>query len=414
MNEMNENSSVSETGIKTVVSVISRTSFITLIITSAVFSAFALLSTIFYTCAKQKYNVLNSLYVLIGESSIPFVNLICGMILFALLVLLTVSLLTAYLGASKNNISKLLKGLNMTLNSLVGLIIFASCLLIIAFASVSATYFDFNLNFHSNYYDYTGMYDATSLFFLCILFGAGAITLIISLIRFVLSLRNAANGNGLVKGGVTLTIISSIYCASITAISFIINLGKLVIPYNYMTSSKTLDPSLLIGILFSVILSAALTIMLVAIAVITVSYSSSVNKSMYPNNNYINNYATNFSNQRLNRTPYVNPVQPSMPVPPAKPYTAQTHQQYQQFAANSYSQVVPTQNQSLNENSQKAAYIPQQETHQTAQAPIDNQNQPANENFQNAADTSKSDNDIFSQSNMSDAAEKSKSVNLEK
>ena len=328
---MYENNCQSAQSISTVRSFLSRTSFLTMTITSAAFTLFFLFTTITSSFSKQKNDVLASLYYFFGDNSVMAVNLIVGTIVTILFLLLTLGLLMAYLGAIKNEDSKMLQGINIILGSLIYMVILASCMIIVAFTSISVTYYQataLNNDTNSYYSSYSSYSSSSYTFFLYILFGTGVMTLSIALIRLVLSIRRAANGKPLTTKGGVLTLIFSIYGASLTGISFIVSLCNLVMPYDYIKDNKMLEPAALLILMLSVITNAAMTVMLIDLSVLTSVYSSAVNRINKANSrNIYAQYATNLYNQNQNRTPYVNPVQ-KMPSPPAQPYTAQTHAQY--------------------------------------------------------------------------------------
>lgn len=322
-------------------SVLSRTSFVTLTVSTAIFSLFVLLGSLASAFSAQKISILESLYYLFGSYSIMAVNLVVGLLVFAAFAIMTLGMAITYSG-SKGDSSKLVKGLNLMLGSLIYMIILAGCLVIVSLSSISVTYYQSVIaNKLKNDYMYYNYSDASFNFFIYVLFGAGAITLIISLIRLVLSMRRAALGMQLTAKGSGLTLISSIYCASLTGISFIVNLCRLVMPDSYIvTNADTVqdiafNPSVLMLLMLNVITSATMVVMLTDIPVITSLYSSEVhrtNRSL--SNNMYSNYATNVYNQVPNRTPYTNPVQPQPYIPYGQPYEQFHAQKQSEQAAN--------------------------------------------------------------------------------
>ena len=342
-------------------SVLSRTSFVTLTVSTAIFSLFVLLGSLASAFSSQKISILESLYYLFGSYSIMAVNLVVGLLVFAAFAIMTAAMAITYSG-SKGDSSKLVKGLNLMLGSLIYMVILASCLVIVSLSSISVTYYQSVIanKLKDNYIHYNYS-DASFNFFIYVLFGAGAITLIISLIRLVLSMRRAALGMQLTAKGSGLTLISSIYCASLTGISFIVNLCRLVMPDSDILKNTDIspdivfNPSVLMLLMLNVIISAAMVIILVDIPIITSIYSSEVhrtNRSL--SNNMYSNYATNVYNQVPNRTPYTNPVQPQPYIPYGQPYE-QFHAQKQAEQAtnnNFASQQTPQAPQGSPDNSQ--------------------------------------------------------------
>lgn len=328
---MYDNNYQSAQNIATVKSFFSRTSFLTLTISTAAFTLFLLLNTMVSSFGKQKNDVLASLYYFFGDNSVMPVNLITGIFLLVLFVLLSFGMLSAYLGATRNSHPKMLQGINIILGSLIYMVILASCLIIIALSSISVTYYQsVRFDTTNSYSQYSNYSNSSSLFFLYVAFGAGIITLIIALIRLILSIRRAANGQPLTTKGYVLGLISGIYCASITGISFIVSLCNLVMPYEYVSNNKMPDPATLLIMMITVLINAAMTLILIDTCILATVYSSAANavnrnltKDMY------SKYATNLYDQTQNRKPYINPVQNAdIPSPQAKPYTAQTHAQY--------------------------------------------------------------------------------------
>lgn len=351
-------------------SVLSRTSFVTLTVSTAAFSLFVLLGSLASAFSAQKISILESLYYLFGSYSVMAVNLVVGLLVFAAFAIMTAAMAITYSG-SKGDSSKLIKGLNLMLSSLIYMIILASCLVIVSLASISVTYYQSVIaNKLKNDYMYYNYSDTSFNFCVYVLFGAGAITLIISLIRLVLSMRRAALGQHLTAKGAGLTLISSIYCASLTGISFIVNLCRLVMPDSYIVTNTDIspdivfNPSVLMLLMLNVIISAAMVVMLTDIPVITSLYSSEVhrmNRSL--SNNMYSNYATNVYNQAPNRTPYTNPVQPQPYIPYGQPY--------EQFHAQK--QVEQVANNNVNNNEiQQPAQIPQNNPNTTQTVPSDN------------------------------------------
>ena len=318
MCKLNSNDSISSVN-----SILSRTSFVTLTVASAVFSLFVLFSSVAAAFSVQQIGLLQSLYYLFGNNSVMAVNLIVGLLVFFDFALLTVAMTVTHLAAVHGNTAKTTKGLTLILASLIYMVILAGCLVIFSLSSISVTYYQSVLKDSTSKYTY--YYDiATSRFFVYVLFGAGAITLIISLIRLVLSMRRASIGEMLTAKGSALTLISSIYCASLTGISFIVNLCRLVIPDNSNIENfekVNFNPSILLLLMLNVIMSAAMVIILIDIPVITSLYTSVVNKFNRSNsNNIYTPYATNVYNQAPNRTPYTNPVKPQPYIPYGQPY----------------------------------------------------------------------------------------------
>lgn len=346
---MYDNNQQSMQSISIVKALFSRTSFLTLTVASAAFTLFTLLSTVAASFGNQKNAILASLYYFFGDNSIMAVNLVTGLMVSILFALLTFGMLTSYLGATKNNESQMRQGINIILGSMIYMVILASCLIIIALASVSVTYYNSwvmsDTDNSSSYARYTSYSNSSSLFLVYVLFGAGIMTLIIALIRLVLSIRRAANGINLTTKGSALTLISGIYCASITGISFIVTLCNLVMPYDYLSDNKMPEPTALLILMISVLISAAMTVVLIDLCILTSIYSSSVNRiNKAIANDIYSGYATNIYNQTQNRTPYINPVQNSnVPSPQARPYTAQTHAQYMTSINNQNGNSAPVQ-----------------------------------------------------------------------
>ena len=331
----------SDDSIKSVNSVLSRTSFITLTVSSAAFTLFVLLGAFASAFSAQKISILESLYYLFGNNSVTAVNLAVGLLVFVAFALLTAAIAITYNGAAKGDNTKSIKGLNLLLGSLIYMVILAGCLVIVSLSSISVTYYQSIMsNSLKNKHYYNNYSDASFNFFIYIAFGAGAITLIISLIRLVLSMRRAAMGKPLTAKGSALTLISSIYCASITGIAFIVNLCRLVMPDNYVVTNTdtvqniTFSPSVLLFLMLNVITSAAMVVILIAIPVITSIYSSVVHRTDRAGaNDMYSYYATNVYNQAQNRTPYTNPVQPQ-PYPYGQPYEQFHAQKQAEKAAN--------------------------------------------------------------------------------
>lgn len=339
----------SDDSVISVKSVLSRTSFVTLTVSTAAFSLFVLLGSLASAFSAQKISVLESLYYLFGSYSVMAVNLVVGLLVFAAFAIMTAAMAITYSG-SKGDSSKLVKGLNLMLGSLIYMVILASCLVIVSLSSISVTYYQSVIaNKLKNDYMHYNYSDSSFNFFIYVLFGAGAITLIISLIRLVLSMRRAAVGKPLTAKGAGLTLISSIYCASLTGISFVVNLCKLVMPDSYILKNTDIspdilfNPSVLMLLMLNVIISAAMVVVLTDIPVITSLYSSEVHRmNRSSSNNMYSNYATNVYNQVPNRTPYTNPVQPQPYIPYGQSY-AQMHTQRQaENAANNNSALQQT------------------------------------------------------------------------
>src|SRR5574344_2299590 len=95
--------------------IFSRTSFLTLTVSTAAFSLFFLLYTIVACTAQYKIPYIYSLYYFFGDNSISLSNLIFGIFIFALFIILSVSFMNLYKGAKSNDDHKLMQGINMTL-----------------------------------------------------------------------------------------------------------------------------------------------------------------------------------------------------------------------------------------------------------------------------------------------------------
>ncbi|MDD6488900.1 MAG: hypothetical protein PUG48_03665 [Clostridia bacterium] len=364
------NFNYSDDSVISVQSVLSRTSFVTLTVSTAAFSLFVLLGSLASAFSFQKISVLESLYYLFGNDSVMAVNLVVGLLVFAAFAIMTAAMAITHSG-SKGDSSKLVKGLNLMLGSLIYMVILASCLVIVSLSSISVTYYQSVIgNKLKDSHYYTDYSNSSFNFFVYVLFGAGAITLIIALIRLVLSMRRAALGQTLTAKGAGLALISSIACASLTGISFIVNLCRLVMPDSYIVTNTdtapdiVFNPSVLMLLMLNVIISAAMVVILTDIPVITSLYSSEVhrmNRSL--SNNMYSNYATNVYNQTPNRTPYTNPVQPQPYVPYGQPYE-QFHAQKQAEQA--------AKNNSDNTKSQQKAPVQQNTPENTQTVPSDN------------------------------------------
>ncbi len=324
---MYDNNYQSSQSISTVKAFFSRTSFLTLTVASAALTLFSIFNTIALTFGNQKNSVISSLYYFFGDNSVIAVNLIVGILVSLLFAFITFGMLNSYLGAIKNDNKQMLKGINIILGSLIYMVILASCLIIISLSSISVTYYSNafeNSSSDNRYYQSQNYLSASSTFFIYVLFGTGIMTLSIALIRLMLSIRRAANNITLNSKGSALALISAIYGASLTGISFIVNLCNLVMPYEYISDSKMLEPASLLILMISVLINAAVTVLLIDLSILISIYSSNVNRiNKNSHQNIYSKYATNIYTQTPNRTPYINPVQKTNQFN-TQPYPVQT------------------------------------------------------------------------------------------
>lgn len=304
----------------------SRTSFITLIISTAVFTLFVLINTLVLSFSNSQNDLLLSLYYFFGNNSYFTVNLIFGILITIPFATVLYGMITSYFGASKQDDRKLELGTNIILGSLIYMVIFASCFVIISFASVSVSYYTSTLLDNKPTYHYI---NSSEKFFYYVLFGAGIITLLVALIRLILSIRRILKKQQVTTKGAGLSLVASIYCASITAISFIVSLFNLLMPYERISNDVVFSKSSLLILMVAILLSASMTIILIDMSILISIYSSYANKFNRKNHqDYYSYYATNMYNQYPNRTPYQNPVPPRSPSPMTKPYNQQTHEEY--------------------------------------------------------------------------------------
>lgn len=331
--------------IQTVRNTFARVSCVTLSISFLALTFFELIQSIFAVYQSQRYVFLESLYYMLGDSSIGIINLAFGIIVFIILGFLTTGLFISHNGAANDNDSTLLTGLNISLYSLTASIITEIVVIIISLASVSIINYNYYASLKTD--TYTSDDDAVQLFFLTIILGAALLTLTIALVRLTLSFRRNTLGNSFSQKGSMLTMISSIFAAVASGCTFCASLFSLIVPSYDYKELQAPDPSKLLMNMIDILMAAALTVAFITIAVLISHFMTSVEKhnlqaarpyriNQYPpappqapvplqNPGIVNHHfpAPNPSNNHMNaypQPPIPNPMPPvpvpSGPVPP--------------------------------------------------------------------------------------------------
>lgn len=317
---------------------------------SSVATAFFLLcKTIITAVTSTQEDILQSLYYFFGINSVPFVNLITGLLAVLLFGMLSLSMFRLYGDSKRTASAPTSQSFVPLIVSLVFFIILAVIITVIAFASLSVI--SYQNTFTSDIANIPQFhYSATMLFVPYILFAAAAIMIGIGLLRLTVSMKNTVTLTNVSNAGMVVSMIALISGAFLCTCNFLSNLSLFLMPSYLMGNSHNLDSTLLIVLMLSTLISASTTVMLISAAVIVSRYNDTLYKVFhYKNNPYIAQYATNVAPQEQNRRPMPQPseyqpidrfgYQTYNPAPmPAQKFPPAPQNPNQQFISQPYNQ----------------------------------------------------------------------------
>lgn len=323
---------------------------------SSVATAFFLLcKTIITAVTATQDDILQSLYYFFGSGSVPFVNLIVGLLAVLFFGMLALSMFRIYGDAKRTASAPTPQSFVPLIVSLVFFIILAVIITIVAFASLSVISYQ-NTFIEDSANILQPRNSAITLFVPYVLFAATAIMLAIGLLRLTVSMKNTVSLTNVSNAGIIVSMIALISGAFLCTCDFMSNLSLFLMPSYLMGNSHHLDPTLLIVLMLSTLISASTTVMLISSAVIVSRYNDTLHKVFhYRNNPYIAQYATNVAPQEQNRRPMPQPseyqpinrygYQAYNPAPmPAQKFPQAPQNPNQQFISQPYNQysVQPT------------------------------------------------------------------------
>ncbi len=309
---------------------------------------FLLFKTIITAVTATPEDILQSLYYFFGTASIPFVNLIVGVLAVLLFGMLALSLFKLHGDTKRTSSAPTPQSFIPLIVSLTFFIIFAIIIAIITFASLSVISYQNNALFDAK--EMETSYSATTLFIPCVLFTAAAILIGIGLIRLTISMKNTVTLTNVSNTGIVISMIGLISGAFLCTCNFMSNLSLFLMPSYLTGNSHTLNPTLLVILMLSTLISASTTVMLISAAVIVSRYNDTLYRVFrYRNNPYIAQYATNVAPQQQNRRPMPQPTeyqpierygyQSYNPAPmPAQKFPQAPQTSNQQFISQPYNQ----------------------------------------------------------------------------
>lgn len=313
-------------------------------IASAITAVFVLLKTLISAVKSQQEDMLRSLYYFFGNASVPFVNLIIGLLAVLIFAMLAISVLKLRSDAKRTSSAPTPQSFSPLIFSLFCCVIFAIVLSIIALASLSVISYE--------YYEGNILYpySANALFVPYVFFAAAAIMSSIGVLRLVFSMKHTVSLNNVSNGGYVVSMIGLIGSTVLCILNFMSNLFSFLMPSALMNGTKAIDPTALIILMISTLISISVTIMLIAATVIVSRYGDMLNKLLfYKNNPYIAQYATDVVPQNQNRKPMPQPAeykprehygyQSYCPAPmPVQSFPTAPQGQNQQFISQPYNQ----------------------------------------------------------------------------
>ncbi|MGN0536695.1 MAG: hypothetical protein ACI4M3_01805 [Acutalibacteraceae bacterium] len=318
---------------------------------SSVATAFFLLcKTIITAVTATQDDILQSLYYFFGSGSVPFVNLITGLLAVLFFGMLALSMFRIYGDAKRTSSSPTPQSFVPLIVSLVFFIILAVIITITAFASLSVISYQNTLLAEDSPNILQPRNSAITLFVPYVLFAAAAIMTAIGLLRLTVSIKNTVSLTNVSNAGTVVSMIALISGAFLCTCDFMSNLSLFLMPSYLMGNSHQLNPTLLIVLMLSTLISASTTVMLISSAVIVSRYNDTLHKVFhYRNNPYIAQYATNVAPQEQNRRPMPQPseyqpinrygYQAYTPAPmPAQKFPQAPQNPNQQFISQPYNQ----------------------------------------------------------------------------
>lgn len=299
--------------LRQVCSFFSKGVFLVAGISSAVLTFLLILKTVVTSVKSQPDNLLESLYYFFGSKSVPFVNLVMGILASLFFAMLSFSFLRLNSHVKKTNTAPTQAVFKPMLISLAYLIILATVFTIIALGSISVLSYQAKINEFSEYHN-TTVYNyynpAEDLFFPYVLFSAAAIMISISVFRLLFSIKHTTNLESPSNAGVTTSLIALISGAVLCAFNFVMNLSSFLMPSSMINENQTLDAVVLITLMISTLISAAVVVLLIASAVIVSRYNDMVHRVFkVRSHDYISAYATNVTPQDMNRRPMPQPTE---------------------------------------------------------------------------------------------------------
>lgn len=299
--------------IRQICSFFSKGVFLVAGISSAVLAFLLIIKTIVISVKSQPDNILESLYYFFGSKSVPFVNLVMGILASLFFAMLAFSLFRLYNHAKKTNTAPTSSIFKPIIISLAYLIILATIFTIIALGSISVLSYQAKTNEFSEYHNataYNYYNPANELFFPYLIFSAAAIMISISVFRLIFSVKHTSNLESASNAGVATSLVALIFGAVFCSFNFIVNLSSFLMPSSMINEGQKLDAVVLITLMISTLISAAIVVLLISSAVIVSRYNDMVHKAFgVRSQDYISAYATNVYPQNVNRRPMPQPIE---------------------------------------------------------------------------------------------------------
>ncbi len=246
---------------------LARISVVTLAVTALSLSVFEFVRILFSVANEKKYDSFESLYYMFGDKSVSIVDLILGLLIFAVLIFATVGVFMCRSAAVKNNTNSLSGGITIITAALVGAVVVEVVYIVISLASVSVCNYEYYNSLHSKAAESREF--PIGLFFGTVITGAAVLTLTISLLRLMISFKKNMNTkNEFFQKGAALSMVSSIVGSVIMSMVFTGQLFSLVLP-NYSASELAApDPVELVVTMLNILISAAATVALIDLSII--------------------------------------------------------------------------------------------------------------------------------------------------
>lgn len=251
-----------------------KQSALVMVCASAALTVFFLLRIIVASATGKKDALFACFYYFMGDSSVPFVNLGAGLLVFIFMFMTTCALVGAYLGAKSDDRDKIHNSLGFLQGTLAYALVLTFVFILISLCSVSVLYQASRIP-HLQEYATVGGINHGWLFFNTVVFGVVIVTTIICLIRYVSSLKKAADGICLNTNGTIVTIVVSFICTLVYFVVFFLSLGNLVMPIDV---GETIQFSYVGAAAADVLISAAITTIAACAGFITISYHSGVSE----------------------------------------------------------------------------------------------------------------------------------------
>ncbi len=331
--------------------IFTRVSFLTLSWTMGILTALIALRTFVTTLTSVKLDNLLAIYVS-NPLFISLTNLGFGVIAFLILLACTLGITSTARNAGRSNFAAVEKNLGLLKAGLIASIFFSVIVITISFASAAVLNITTAKESADSAY-YSATTSAVGLFYGTLTFGAIAITLEVSMLRFVMALRRDISDASMGKQGTGLGFVSSLVSSFIMIIAFCVVLFNLV--FSDGSLAKLSDKEIASFILqqsVDVLICACLAVLMITICFIVSKYTvyvdnlrRKVNNAAYnayygnPNAAAYRSYATPYNSNPSNQPPTYPPynaanrsysavhatIYEGAPVPPASELRSRTY-----------------------------------------------------------------------------------------